>query len=169
MAETEHFSDDACVKVNAPQVIHETIDGEVIVINLGTGSYYSLKGSGADVWGLIEGPDGVAASDLAAALATRFDTPRSQLETSLRPFLAELSAEELVSWSTTTVSTPAPPTGDHWRSNGHAGAASFAPPVLEKFTDMQDLVLLDPVHEVAATGWPERRPDGEADAPGNTE
>jgi len=26
--------------------------------------------------------------------------------------------------------------------------------VVEKYTDMQDLVLLDPVHEVDERGWP---------------
>jgi hypothetical protein len=32
--------------------------------------------------------------------------------------------------------------------------SGFEPPVLEKFTDMQDLILLDPVHEVDERGWP---------------
>ena len=39
------FSDGTWLGVSSPQVIHETIDGEVIVINLGTGSYYSLRDS----------------------------------------------------------------------------------------------------------------------------
>jgi hypothetical protein len=30
----------------------------------------------------------------------------------------------------------------------------FQAPRFEKHTDMQDLILLDPVHEVADTGWP---------------
>lgn len=33
----------------------------------------------------------------------------------------------------------------------------FEPPVLEKYTDMQDLLLLDPIHEVDDTGWPKRK------------
>jgi hypothetical protein len=27
-------------------------------------------------------------------------------------------------------------------------------PPISKFTDMQDIILLDPVHEVDARGWP---------------
>jgi hypothetical protein len=27
-------------------------------------------------------------------------------------------------------------------------------PVLNKYTDMQDLLLLDPIHEVDERGWP---------------
>ena len=38
----------------------------------------------------------------------------------------------------------------------------FEAPSLEKYTDMQDLVLLDPVHEVDQTGWPRQQPDDEA-------
>ena len=39
-----------------------------------------------------------------------------------------------------------------------ASARPYEPPQLEKYTDMQDLVLLDPVHEVDATGWPHPKP-----------
>jgi len=32
--------------------------------------------------------------------------------------------------------------------------SAFAPPVLERYTDMQDYFLLDPIHEVSPEGWP---------------
>jgi len=32
--------------------------------------------------------------------------------------------------------------------------AAFAPPELHTFNDMNDLLLIDPIHEVAETGWP---------------
>ncbi len=36
--------------------------------------------------------------------------------------------------------------------------AEFTPPVLEKYTDMQDLLLIDPIHEVNdAHGWPKMK------------
>ena len=31
------------------------------------------------------------------------------------------------------------------------------PPVLNKYTDMQDLLLIDPIHDVEAHGWPAKR------------
>jgi hypothetical protein len=31
-------------------------------------------------------------------------------------------------------------------------------PLIEKFTDMEDLLLLDPVHDVDARGWPHAAP-----------
>lgn len=155
MGTIEDISGGGCVQVNAPHVIHEAIEGEVIIINLATGSYYSLKGTAADAWGLIQGPSGVDAAHLVDAFATRYDTPRSEVEAALTPFLAELEEEGLVVSSAGT-GEPAANAGDQWLTNGQA---PFEPPSLEKFTDMQDLVLLDPVHEVDETGWPQPRPD----------
>jgi hypothetical protein len=44
--------------------------------------------------------------------------------------------------------------------NGH-GHRAFEPPLLEKFDDLQDLILLDPVHEVLEEeGWPHARSAG---------
>ena len=38
--------------------MHETIEGEVIVIDLETGSYYSLRDASADIWqGIQSGAD----------------------------------------------------------------------------------------------------------------
>jgi hypothetical protein len=40
---------------------------------------------------------------------------------------------------------------------------AFTQPVLEVYTDMQDLLLLDPIHEVdEEAGWPSPKPPGEA-------
>ena len=47
------------LRVNSPNVMSETIEGEVIVINLATGSYYSLKDAGAAIWhALADGAPG---------------------------------------------------------------------------------------------------------------
>jgi Coenzyme PQQ synthesis protein D (PqqD) len=145
------------VRVNGPHVIHEAIEGEVIIINLSTGNYYSLKGTGADAWSLIQRPEGVGAEDLVNALAARYEAGRQELEAALDPFLDELRNEGLVAIE------PAVPAAAHGASVLEEppanGRRPFEPPSLEKYTDMQDLVLLDPVHEVDETGWPQARPD----------
>jgi hypothetical protein len=159
----EHsFDDDARLTLQAPHVIHEAIDGEVVVINLATGTYYSLRGSAAEAWELIQRPDGVVLGQLVATLAARFDAPPSDLRAALEPFLADLGEEGLVSWANDAASSG---TGVELvaASNGHADpAGGFEPPRLEKFTDMQELVLLDPVHEVGESGWPHGRPSDAA-------
>jgi hypothetical protein len=43
------------------------------------------------------------------------------------------------------------------------GELPFVAPVLDKYTDMQELLLLDPIHEVDASGWP-KLPDDDRDS-----
>jgi hypothetical protein len=38
-----------------------------------------------------------------------------------------------------------------------AGRGSFEPPTFETYTDMQYFLLLDPIHDVDAAGWPHER------------
>ena len=33
-------------------------------------------------------------------------------------------------------------------------ALEFAPPRLEKYSDLEDLLVLDPIHDVDEAGWP---------------
>jgi Coenzyme PQQ synthesis protein D (PqqD) len=144
------------LRVNAPQVIHETIDGEVIIINLASGNYYSVKGAGADIWEVLQASPGADAHDIAAGIAARFDRAAEAIEPDIGPFLEELRREELVA---EVEEGAAPATA---ATNGPAaanGGKTYEPPVLEKYTDMQDLVLLDPVHEVDSAGWPNVRSD----------
>lgn len=150
----------AHIRVNSPQVIHESIDGEVIIINLASGTYYSLTGSGGDVWDVIQQSPGVTASELLEALALRFSDPLVDLEGPVTHFLEVLSEEGLIAGADHAERVAFSPASG-WARNGDV-KQPFVEPSLEKFTDMQDLVLLDPVHEVDATGWPQARPD---DAP----
>jgi hypothetical protein len=148
---------DLHLRVKAPEVIHETIDGEVIIINLGTGNYYSVKGSGASVWTILDENPGVTVEQLTAAVASHHATS-ADITAAIEEFVADLQQEELVAADgEPTMMTP--PTLD-------APAEEWQPPVLEKYTDMQDLVLLDPVHEVQPAGWPHVQPAAPpADAP----
>jgi hypothetical protein len=133
-------------------VINETIDGEAIMINLATGSYYSLDRVGGDVWALLEAS--LPVEDIVAEVGKRYDGPEDQIRQGVDDLLQRLSSEELVvpcdeSDPVGAISLePAP----DWRP-------PFQAPKLEKFTDMQDLILLDPVHEVDSRGWP-HLPDG---------
>jgi hypothetical protein len=146
---------DMGLRVNTPNVMHEVIDGEVIIIDLASGSYYSVRGTGADVWQLIGQSAGISTHALAAALSERYATPAAEIETSLQSFVAQLGEEGLVAETAPAVNGTTPASS---ASNGPA----FTAPQLEKYTDLQDLVLLDPVHQVDQTGWPAPAPDGKA-------
>jgi hypothetical protein len=111
-------------------VIDETIDGEVVAIDLETGTYYSLRATGALVWAGIDAR--VAVADIAAGIGIGIDA-----------LIADLEAESLIRPATE------PPTP--WSCEPDPDAPA---PELERFTDLEDLLLLDPIHDVDAEGWP---------------
>jgi len=37
--------------------------------------------------------------------------------------------------------------------------AAFECPVLGKYTNMQEFLLVDPIHKIDYTDWPEEKPD----------
>jgi hypothetical protein len=135
-------------RVNSPNVIHETIEGEVILIDLKTGTYYSLRDAGAAVWQAIE--RGADEDEIHAALELLYEGSTDEMREALRGLLAELEGEGLIRPDDEAAPAAA---GMLPSSNGDA-RAPFRRPTLEKHTDMQDLILIDPVHEVGARGWP---------------
>jgi hypothetical protein len=141
-------------RVNTPDVMHETIDGEVIAINLVSGNYYSFRGSGAQIWTLVDDLGALSVEEIVEALALRFASPRSEIESAVTRFVGDLANEGLVAGA--EAGDGARPESAE-QTNG-VPKVPFEPPRVEKYTDMQDLVLLDPVHQVDDTGWPRARP-----------
>jgi Coenzyme PQQ synthesis protein D (PqqD) len=139
-------------RVNSPQVINETIDGEAIMINLATGSYYSLDRVGGDVWALLEAS--LPVDDIVVQLGRCYDGAEDDIRRAVDELLQRLSSEELV-----VPCGDSDPVGAASLEPAPASRPPFRAPRLEKFTDMQDLILLDPVHEVDSRGWP-HLPDG---------
>ena len=135
--------------VNRPSVVSEVIDGELVVMNLATGNYFSSSGTGAALWACLEG--GMDAEALAATLVARHDIVASRACADVAAFLERLRAESLV------------------REHADGGAIAAAPapatngpyeaPQMHVYSDMRDLLMLDPIHDVAEEGWPSRPPE----------
>ena len=136
------------LRMNSPNVISETIQGETIVIHLTTGTYYSLQGVGAEVWDALNA--GSAVGEVVDALEARYDAPRAEIDEAVAQLVRDLRAEDLV----VEGDGPAAAVSAVAQNGTSSERAPFSAPRLEKFTDMQDLVLLDPVHEVDPRGWP---------------
>jgi hypothetical protein len=136
--------------VDAPTVAAETVDGEVLMIHLESGNYDSLRGVGAAIWGGFE--QGVPVADMATAVRSRYGA--DDADELVHKFVAELVAEDLLTPDDGALTADA----SRWQLPALDGA--LVGPELEKFTDMQHLILLDPVHEVdTGQGWPIRRRD----------
>jgi Coenzyme PQQ synthesis protein D (PqqD) len=148
--------------VNVAQVVHETIDGETILIHLGSGAYYSLAGCGADVWELLAAGAGV--EEVLASTQTRYEAEPEHVAQPVRALLDELLAEELILRSTSDAPARAQPGEDGSQKAPQAANADesepaarvpFVAPVLHKYTDMQQFMLVDPLHDVEQdVGWP---------------
>lgn len=137
------------------KVVHEAFEDELVIINLDNGNYYTLTGSGAEMWRYIERRATVR--EVVDAIAERYTAERSALQSAVDTFLGELQQEELISLDG---SAPAaqPPEGQS-APNAIADRLPFDAPALHKYTDMEQLLTLDPIHEVDESGWPSARTD----------
>ena len=128
-------SNQARYEVNRPDVVDESVDGEVLIVHLGTGVYYSSRNAGDVVWQLLA--SGATVSEAASVAG--------QTEPAVKEFLARLVDDDLLR-ARDGAAGPLPQVGPH------DGAL-----VLEKYTDMTELLLLDPIHDVEEEGWPKAR------------
>ena len=142
---------DTQFRVNTPDVTHEVIDGEAVIINLVTGNYYSLQGEGAEIWSLLAGGVGVGA--VVDQMTRCYDENSSRIGDNVLQLVSQLQQEQLILVSQGT-GTPVAADTPQRNTNGRR---QFRPPVLHKFTDMQELLILDPIHEVDPTGWPHKK------------
>ncbi len=140
-------------RINSAKVIHETIDGETVLVNLDSGNYYSFDGVGVDIWNLIE--RGVTRDGIIEAAARRYTGERETIERAIHHFMRELEREALVVADDNGKRTEAATDNDDVATA--AERPPFEAPVLNKYTDMQDLLLLDPIHDVDESGWPSPR------------
>jgi Coenzyme PQQ synthesis protein D (PqqD) len=134
--------------VNSPQVISETVGGETIIVNLASGHYFSLQGTAPDIWNGIERGDDAAS--IVHQLEQRYETTGDDdIGAAVNKLLDDFVAAELiiVDGNGTDSTTPPP-----LQTGGDR--IPFVAPSFTTFTDMQDIILLDPVHEVDTRGWP---------------
>ena len=138
-------------RIDEPNVISETMGDETIIVNLSSGHYFSLQGANVDVWNCLD--RGCDASAVPSYLEQAYDVGDADVGASVAALVEQLQQEGLVVPRTDDVDPaelPDPPAGEE--------RPPFAMPPLSKFTDMQDIILLDPVHEVDARGWPHNAP-----------
>lgn len=136
-------------RVNSPSIVSEVIDGEVVMINLDTGSYYSAGKTGAVVWEALA--RGASLGDIAGFVAARFDGKMDEIETAVAAFVEKLLTEQLI---VADASLP-PPALSAGPASG--AKAAFQAPRIERYDDMRDLLLADPIHDVDQAGWPNLR------------
>jgi Coenzyme PQQ synthesis protein D (PqqD) len=139
-------------QINAPTVVSEIFDDEVVIINMENGSYYSLDQSGMAIWQQLQ--QGATVAELSAKVATIYALVPSVVTPAIEQFMAQLAQEQLIVPVTRSLESQTTHAANAKVLFKHTHQGQFTAPALNKFTDMQDLLLLDPIHDVAETGWP---------------
>lgn len=138
----------------SPMVTHEQLDGDVIAIHLETGMYYTFDGVAADCWQGVA--VGVPTEVIAAEVSTRFGIAPDVALADVSAFVAALVSERLAA----DVARDADDTAaSSVTFEVRAGARGYIAPVVQRYDDLEDLLLLDPIHEVDDAGWPVARTD----------
>lgn len=124
----------SALKPNRPDVIDETFDGEAVLVNLDSGCYFALSPAATEIWRLF------ADGRTAGAVMESVDGEGDAIER----FILLLVEEKLLVEGEAAVGAAA----DRIVLGGEIEA--------QKFTDMQDLLALDPIHDIDldADGWP---------------
>ena len=78
----------------SPDVVFRDLDGEAVLLDLGSGTYFGLNQVGTRIWQLIDG--GHAAPAIVDTLAAEYAADRDTIAADVARLLDELQARRLV-------------------------------------------------------------------------
>lgn len=124
---------------------YEVFPDEVVVLDVIDGAYFSLGGTTPVVWPVLI--EGHALGDIATALARTYELKAEVAEQELHDLTRRLSEERIL-----VEAGPGDTLDGVSIEGGNEEFRSFS---FEKHVDMQDLLTLDPIHDVdPQAGWP---------------
>ena len=137
-------------EVNEELVAAKVMDGEVVIINLSTGSYYTGNDMTGTLWPLIEGRHPVGA--LIELLCSQYDVTPARAAADLERLLDHLEAEQIIR------PAGAPASSSLAAAGAPAERQPYRAPAVDVFRDMAQLLALDPpMPDVGDIPW--RRAD----------
>ena len=131
-------------RINDQLTAAKVFDDEAIVINIVTGRYYDLEGAGALAWTMLSA--GASAEEAAGAFVEHFEVDADAARRDVDALVERLLAEELIV-AAADASSPAAPRPAN-------GRVPYSPPALLTYTDMEDLLTVDPPLPAAYTPRP---------------
>lgn len=137
-------------RTDVPDTASELFDGEIVIAHYGTGLYFSISHAGALIWQGLR--HGLSTAETADWLAGHFTQDAAVIPGQVDAFVASLLERELL------IAVGA---RDKAGELPAITLAAWQAPALDGFDDLQELLLLDPVHDVTEAGWP-HRPDDQA-------
>lgn len=118
------------------QVASDIFDEEVVVVDLAQGNYYSIQGGGKYLWDLLQG--GLDFSTFKQEILARYAVDRG-LADLFEQHINILKTENLIE-DIQPVDAKSIDARTDWPDN-------LTEPSIEVYKDLQDLLLLDPIHQ----------------------
>jgi hypothetical protein len=149
-------------KPRSSDVVSEVIDGEAVIMDLRNGHYFSARQQAAPVWQSIV--SGQSDAEILDRLSGEFDADLDYLRAQLDTYIETLIDHALIVVDVAGGDVAGQDVAGQDAAGDTSAAIArgqrpFPPLVLEAFQDMEELLLLDPIHEVEEeTGWPVRKP-----------
>jgi hypothetical protein len=138
--------------LDSSKIVFEKFEDETVLINLVKGNYYGVMHVGRSIIQLLE--YGISESQLITLITEKYQKEESDIKEEIRTFFQLLIKEEII---IETEKTNALPLDVELIDK----TLTYIAPALEVFTDMQDLILLDPIHDVGSQGWPNTKDQDE--------
>lgn len=136
--QTDFFMDHLLVQfsITNEKIVHETVAQETLVIDLGTGTYYSFNETASYIW--QELVSGQTLQTIIETLSASFPDQTSGIRADLHSFTTSLTEAGLLCECSESIPKKdiEPLSIDSYRS-----------PTYEVHTDMEALLLADPIHE----------------------
>lgn len=114
-------------------VASKILDGEAVILHADSGRYHSIAGAGADAWLLLS--TGSSIAETTDALVRAYREPPSKVEAEVTDLARDLVAQELLR---------ADPGAQAEGPEIEPDPEGFAPFELVTFSDIEDLLALDP-------------------------
>jgi len=137
-------------KQNNTDVVFENFGDEIVLINLKSGSYYSMNGPGSTIWELLL--KNISPIQILEFIRQKY--PENEYEDTFKKFITVLEAEGLIVPTGEYDQTGPGTVGDEFNHLLHQKEKAPGIPLIKIYTDQRELLLLDPIHEVSELGWP---------------
>lgn len=130
---------------NTAEFAFDAFDDEVVILNLTSGTYYALGGCALEAWESLA--HSAPLQEIADAIASRHGVAEDAVKEDLTRLVDTLVAEKIL--HAALPAENAPTLAVRGGNNG------YLPPAFEKHADMEELLTLDPIHDVdPQKGWP---------------
>lgn len=136
-------------RFNSDTFAFEVFDEEIVALNVVDGIYYAFGGAAAAAWPYLVAQHSVPT--VASALAARYAVLPDELARDLAAFVERLVGENILVTAPEGISVDAPEIA----GLPPASAQAYEGFLFERHADMEDLLTLDPIHDVdPSKGWP---------------